>query len=82
MACEVPVVASNISSVEGIVTENSTGFLFAPGEPSSLAEKIVECVSDTKKAHHIGKAGRRLVESNFSHKKMVDEIVRLYDELV
>jgi glycosyltransferase involved in cell wall biosynthesis len=81
MSCEAPVIASDISAVKSIIKEEETGYLCIPGDPVSLAERILECFSNKKKAQSVGKAGRKLVKKNFNHKKMVEKIIRLYEKL-
>ncbi len=45
MACGVPVIASRVSGIPEIVSDNINGFLCSPGDPVDLAKKMDEILS-------------------------------------
>jgi glycosyltransferase involved in cell wall biosynthesis len=59
MAAGRPVVATNVGHVASIVDEGMEGFLVAPGDILSLAERLLRLLSDPALAARMGQAARR-----------------------
>ncbi len=84
MACELPVVATDVGSVAESVNDGVTGYLVKPGDAEALAQRWLELFSDRDLNRSMGAAGRSAVESNWSLDRMVAGYERLicetYDE--
>jgi glycosyltransferase involved in cell wall biosynthesis len=78
MAAGLPVVATRVGGNPEAIIDGETGWLVPPKKPKELASKIMDLLHDPGKAEKWGEAGRRRVEQNFSHEKMVAEFVKLY----
>ena len=78
LACQVPVVATNISGNREVVEDGVTGFLVPPGEPKAMADSISRTLSDPAQARLMGEAGRRRVVEHFSADAMVDQTEKIY----
>ncbi len=82
MAMGKPVVASDAGAIKEIVIDRETGFLIEPKNPNQLSERIIELYRNPELKIKFGKAGRRLVEENYSMEAMLDKIESLYEKLL
>src|SRR3989344_5570193 len=57
-ACGVPVVATNIGSINEVVIDGKSGFLVEPNNSEQLAEEINKILSNPELAEEMGKFGR------------------------
>lgn len=78
LACEVPVVAPNVGSIDETVKEGVTGFLTEPLSSDATANALVRLLSDDVTARHLGTAGRELIKQDWSLERMVNG----YEQLV
>jgi len=60
-----PVIVSNTGGLKEIVTHESTGLLFDPGNIDGLASAITRLIKDKDAQKALGNAGRRHVMENF-----------------
>lgn len=81
-ACGTPVIASRIGSLIESVREGETGFLFEPGDPSSLAERLDYCFEHSVHLHEMAMAARRVAESTYSPSRHVAALERVFLELI
>jgi len=86
MACEKPVITTNVASMPEIVKDGETGLVVKPGDSGALAEAIKKLLSDTALCARFGKAGRRRVVELFSKqvraKKIQEVLVEMHGEVV
>ena len=61
-----PVIASDIGGLSDVVTSGETGFLVPPGDPRSLADAILDVLSDTRRPDQMGRRARREAETRYS----------------
>ena len=73
-----PVVATDVSSAPEIVAGGETGLLVAPGDPSALAEAVLELLADPARATAMGEAGLARARDEFSVAQMADRTAALY----
>lgn len=81
MACEKPVIATNVWGALDIVTPE-TGILVNPEDPNSLAEAILSLIQDPVKIEWMGKNGRDRVKANFTIERTLSKIYTLYEGLL
>jgi len=81
MALGNPIVASNICGIPDLIEHGKNGFLVPPKHPEELARFIQILLEDEKLRVQMGLEGEKL-SSNYSVKKMVDQIDRLYTLLL
>jgi glycosyltransferase involved in cell wall biosynthesis len=82
LACERPVVATEVEGMPELVRHGETGLLEPPRDPAALAEAIVTLLSDPTTAQAMARAGRKRVEAHFSLRAKLDAIEALYRRLV
>jgi len=65
LLCEVPVVASAVSGIPGVIREGDTGWLTEPGNPEALARTVAAALADPGEARRRAEQGRALVTREF-----------------
>ncbi len=88
MACEVPVVASDVGGIPEVVVDNETGFLVHYDEKntsqfeSDFAKALTRVVGDKTLATTIGLAGRRRAEVEFGWDRIARETIAVYQKAI
>ena len=78
MAAGLPVVATDVGGNREAVLDGVTGGLVKPGDPATLAEKIILTLNDPAGANLQGNQGRLRVKRQFTIEKMIDAHLKLY----
>lgn len=84
MACELPVVASDVGGIPEVVQDNETGLLvhYNESEPeqfeADFADALTRLISDQALATKMGLAGRRRAETEFGWDRIASETVAVY----
>lgn len=79
MASGLPIIATAVGGNPELVLEGHTGHLVPAADPASLAHTIAELAKAPEKAHAMGNAGRKRIESQFSMTAMVNSYLQVYD---
>jgi glycosyltransferase involved in cell wall biosynthesis len=82
MAHRRAVVATNAGGLPDKVRPGVNGWLIPPGDPSALAAAISGAISDRTKLSAFGRAGRLIVEREFSWEAAGKATLDLYRELL
>lgn len=82
MACEKPVVVSNIGSVPTAVEDGIDGILVPPGDVKKLADAVVRVLKDKELTERLGETAQKKVVSKFSVDSMVDGTIKVYEEVI
>jgi glycosyltransferase involved in cell wall biosynthesis len=82
MACALPVVASNCSSLPEQIDDGQGGFLCPVGDVNSFAEKINLLAESPDLRRAMGEYNRSKVEKVFTLKRMVNEYQALFEEIL
>jgi L-malate glycosyltransferase len=82
MACGLPVVASNSSSLPELVVDGLGGYLCEPGNTIDFANKINRLVNAPELRKEMGQYNRERAERLFSLDKMVKTYERLFDKIL
>jgi glycosyltransferase involved in cell wall biosynthesis len=77
-----PIVATATGGIPEVVEDRVSGRLVPVGDPAALAGTLVELLRDPAACERMGRAGRARFEQRFSAERMVDETLRVYEELV
>jgi glycosyltransferase involved in cell wall biosynthesis len=81
MAAGVPVVATGVGGVGELVADGESGLVVPPGAAPALATAIETVLSDPARARQMGDAGRVIARSRLSHDRMLNDLLRLYEEV-
>lgn len=82
MACEKPTIASRIGGISTVIEDGKDGFLITPGNLKDLKNKILTLLRDERLASKIAKRARRKVVERFSVDTMVENTIKVYEEVV
>jgi glycosyltransferase involved in cell wall biosynthesis len=78
MAAGLPVISTPVGDARSIVQDGTTGYIMEPADTVGMARKMVHLARSPLIRNLLGKAGRRRVEQEYSHKSLP---VRLRDVL-
>jgi glycosyltransferase involved in cell wall biosynthesis len=80
-ACGLPVLASDLPPIRQFLVEGENGYLFAPASASQLAERIAYLLSHPERCRSLGRAGQRLVETQWNNDSQIAQLVDFYERL-
>jgi glycosyltransferase involved in cell wall biosynthesis len=82
LASGCPVVATRVGGVPDVVEDGVDGFLVEPAAVQELAARLAELARDPELRTRMGLAGRERMESRYAVDRLVDDVDRLYRELL
>jgi glycosyltransferase involved in cell wall biosynthesis len=82
MALEVPVVATRVNGVPGLVNDGVNGLLVAPGSVGELAEAIRRLAGDSMERGRLAAAGRQTIVDRYSFSARMEKVRAVYDRLL
>jgi glycosyltransferase involved in cell wall biosynthesis len=81
MACESPVIASNVCGIPEAIEDGYNGVLIPPRSSQRLAEAICYLLENQGEAKRIGKNARQTVEERFSYKVNIPKVLEMYEKV-
>lgn len=77
MACNKPIVASNVGGISNIIEDNKNGLLCNKNDYKDLSEKILTLIEDNEKS-------KKFVEYNKNNRNKYDikELIKKHQELL
>jgi glycosyltransferase involved in cell wall biosynthesis len=82
MACGLPVVASNCSSIPELIDDGKGGFLCPIGDVKAFAEKINLLAESPGLRKEMGQYNRARIEKKFTLERMVKEYQKVFSEVL
>lgn len=82
MACGLPVVATNCSSLPELVDNGKGGFLCPVGDAESFASRINELADSRVLRNEMGEYNRSRVEQQFTLRRMINDYIELFEETI
>ncbi|MCJ7506467.1 glycosyltransferase family 4 protein [Candidatus Bathyarchaeota archaeon] len=82
IACECPVIASDIDGVRDIVTNNENGILVPPNNAKELAIAIQYLLDNPEIGERLGRRGRTIVQQKFSLNVAARKLLSIYRDVV
>lgn len=80
-AVGVPVVSTRVGGVVDIIQHEENGLLVSPGNPSEMADAMLDLLTDRVKAKRFAENLRAKVENEFTVERMVDSTIEVYKEM-
>ncbi len=80
-AAGVPVIATPVGGVPEVIRDRVNGLLVPPGDAEALAGALMRLLEAKDLRIRLGRAGREIVEQEFSVDRMVEGNLRVYQEL-
>ena len=82
LACETPVIATNVGGIPEIIQSGKNGILVPPNNALKLA-KAIQYLLDNKDARtKFGREGRKLILKRFSSETVVNKLCEIYKEML
>ena len=82
LACETPVIASNVGGISEVLRNDENGLLINEFNAKSAISKILDVLHDQEKLSTFGRNGRNLVLKNFSWDVITDKIEMVYKNFI
>jgi len=82
MACGRPIVTTDMPGCRDLVQSSKNGLLVRPKDTIELAERLATLVVNRSLCEKMGVEGRRIVEKEFSLKRVTQETMSVYEELL
>ena len=76
MACEKPVIATDIDGVPDIVDHGRTGLLVQPEDARSLADALIKLYGNVLWCHELGRAAKESAVERFSWSNIADQYLQ------
>jgi glycosyltransferase involved in cell wall biosynthesis len=78
----IPLIASNVEGNVELVIDKKTGLLFESENVNQLSAVILQLLNDPQLAENLGKNGQIFFINNFSIEKIIDDLEKLYLEII
>ncbi len=82
MSMGVAIVGTDIGGVPEAILPAEAGVVVPPGDPDAMAGAVGELIGDSGRRKQMGASGRLFVREHHTVDKMLDETVRIYEEVV
>ena len=82
MACEIPVVGSNIDGIKEIIEDKKNGILVQAGNTDQLVDAIKFLLVHRKQAKQYSKEGRKKIVARFSKDRHLKYILKIYQRFL
>jgi len=82
MACEKPVIITDIQVNKDRIKDGENGLLFPQRDSKSLAKKIIFLVKNKKFCMKLGNNGRKTIKKKLNHHREMEKAEDLYKEII
>ncbi len=81
MAAGVPIVASDIPGVRGLLTNGRHALLVPPDQPEALANSVDKLLNEPKARRQLQNAALELQRTNYSDQSMAASVAEIYRQV-
>jgi glycosyltransferase involved in cell wall biosynthesis len=81
MACGLPVISGDIAPIRELVRNQETGLMVSAADHTALANALLALISDDDLRLRLGKAGRAIVEAEFSQAVNVERLTHFFKSI-
>ncbi len=82
MACEVPVIATNVGGVPDVVTDGVDGYLVEPRDVAGAAGRALEILSDEERRREMGRLARKNAQAKYCSTKIIPQYEEYYGKVL
>jgi len=82
MACEVPVIASDVGGMREVIDDRKDGFLLPARDVDAMARAAIELLRDPPRARALGRAARAKAQARFCSTLVVPRYVSFYEKIL
>ena len=77
-----PIVSTPVGGIPEIIEDGTNGFLVKPGDVKALEERLLRLIESPELRKKMGRKGYEKVKDKFNIDHIVDQISKLYEELL
>jgi glycosyltransferase involved in cell wall biosynthesis len=81
-AAGVPVIASRVGGIPGLIEDGRTGILVEPENVQALSSAVIELIKSRPRSRAIGLSGRDFIQMTHSSDCMVEKTIAVYQNFV
>lgn len=82
MALGTPIIASHVGGLTEVLQDGVTGLLVAPRDIKALSQAIIQLYNQPRLLRQLGENAKRLQQSHYSLKKMAEQYIDVYQNLL
>lgn len=82
MACELPVIVTDVADNKDWVKDGENGFIFPMKDHELLSKKIIFLLNDEKVMKSLGRNGRELIENKNNYYKEMEKMQDIYNNVI
>ena len=82
MACQLPVIVTDVAENRNWVRDGDGGFVIPPRNPEALADKIIRLLEDEAARKAFGAVNRSIVQERNEYSTQMGRVEHIYEELV
>jgi len=82
MSMELPVITSDISGIEELITDHQNGLLVPEKNPDALVVAILELINNPELSEKISKAGRQQIINHFNVHEEVKKLSQFFNDVI
>ncbi len=82
MACETPVIGSNVGGITDVIDDEETGFLVEQKNSEEIADKIIFYLDNPEKARQFGIAGAKKAREIFNWETYTRKTIEIYRKVL
>lgn len=82
MACEVPVIASNVGGLPEVIADGESGYLAEVGDIEGMAKYAIKILSSDNLQRKMGQFARQIAIEKFSTEKIMPLYLDYYDQIL
>jgi N-acetyl-alpha-D-glucosaminyl L-malate synthase BshA len=82
MACEVPVVATNVGGIPEVVTHGVDGYLVEPGDVKAAGQYALDILSRADRGREMGHLARKNAKARFCANDVIPQYERYYQRVL
>ncbi len=82
MACGVPAVCSRVGGVPEVITDGVEGYLVAPRDVKTMAERALDILSNPDRREKMGMAARQRASTQFCSTKIIPLYEKMYRQVL
>jgi len=82
MACEVPVIATNVGGVPEVIEHNLDGYLVEPGDVAAAAKHAIELLARSDRGRAMGELARSNAKKKFCANDVIPSYERYYQRVL
>lgn len=81
MACEAPVVTTNVGGLREVVEDGASGYLLPIGDVDAMAERTLEILANPELRKQMGRHARKIAAEKFSPRVALNSYLEVYDSI-